>query len=125
MNTRMLRTALLALATLATAPAFAQTSSAPAYQQASSVNLSERDTRWRADESWNDDNLVYEFSRDGTFVSPSGASGRWVQTGNRVILDWPSYGAVYIGTMNGNIISGVGRLDGGDTIGTFTLTREP
>lgn len=124
MHTHLLRAAALAIATLITAPASAQTSTAPAYQQASSVNLAERDTRWRADESWNDDNLIYEFSRDGTFVSPSGASGRWVQTGNRVILDWPSYGAIYIGAMSGNSISGVGRLDSGQTIGTFVLTRE-
>ena len=94
MNVHILRAALLAVATLVAAPASAQTPATPAYQQAPSVNLYERDTRWRANESWNNDNLVYEFSRDGTFVSPSGASGRWVQTGNRVVLDWPSYGAV-------------------------------
>ncbi|MEQ1493646.1 MAG: hypothetical protein ABL932_24190 [Terricaulis sp.] len=124
MNIHILRVALLAAAALIAAPAAAQTSTTPAYQQASSVNLYERDTRWRADESWNDDNLVYEFSRDGTFVSPSGAGGRWVQTGNRVILDWPSYGATYIGTMSGNSIGGVARLDNGEAIGTFVLTRE-
>jgi hypothetical protein len=124
MNVHFLRAALLAVATLVAAPASAQTTAAPAYQQASSVNLYERDTRWRADESWNDDNLVYEFSREGTFVSPSGAGGRWVQTGNRVILDWPSYGAIYVGVMNGSAISGVARMDTGDAIGTFVLTRE-
>lgn len=124
MNIHILRAALLAVATIVAAPAFAQTTAAPAYQQASSVNLYERDTRWRADESWNNDNLIYEFSRDGTFTSPSGASGRWVQTGNRVILDWPSYGAIYVGVMNGSTINGVARMDTGDPIGTFVLTRE-
>lgn len=124
MKAHILCAVLLAAATLVAAPASAQTTTAPAYQQASSVNLYERDTRWRADESWNDDNLVYEFSRDGTFVSPSGARGRWVQTGNRVILDWPSYGAIYVGVMSGASISGVARMDTGDTIGTFVLTRE-
>lgn len=95
-----------------------------AYQQTPSVELSRGETRWRVDESWNDDNLVYTFLPNGVFRSASGASGRWVQTGARVVLDWPSYGAVYVGVMDGDRISGNAIMDDGTVIGGFVLTRE-
>jgi len=95
-----------------------------AYQQAPSIELARAETRWRVNESWNNDDLIYTFQTNGVFRSASGASGRWVQTGSRVVLDWPSYGAVYVGVMNGDRVSGTALMDDGTVVGSFILTRE-
>jgi hypothetical protein len=115
--------AALSAALLLAAPAHAQ-NTAPAYQQPPSVDLAAQESSWRVEESWNEDDLSYLFRRDGSFISSSGAAGRWLQTGNRIVMDWPSYGAVYIGTMSGDRVIGVGYFDDGSLIGAFVLTRE-
>lgn len=110
------------LAALCAGAAFAQTMP---YQQTPSVDLSRATTRWRVDESWNNDDIVYIIRADGVFQSPTGHGGRWVQTGARVVMDWPSYGAIYVGVMNGDRITGTALFDDGRVVGGFVMTRLP
>jgi hypothetical protein len=51
--------------------------------------------------------IVLTFNNDGTWISPEGHRGRWVEAGGMFIMNFTGSGTIYAGNVSGFAMTGI------------------